>query len=125
MALKLMIICLLFGSCASNRMMQTDLYFAQSKPNGDLITEKQWDKFTTDHISRIFVKGSTVYSATGHWLDPERHQLITERTYVVSYVYKRSRSLSNKIDSLRLIYTNAFDQQSVLRIDKKVRVKFH
>lgn len=114
----------LLSSCSGNRMIQTDLYFGQSRPDGTLITEAEWQSFKIDHLSRVFKEGSTTISATGNWYDPERHTLITEPTYVVVYYYKKSRSKSMQIDSLVDSYKVMFKQQSVLRVDKKVNTKF-
>jgi hypothetical protein len=105
-------------------MIETDLYFGQSKPGGGMVAEEEWKKFKEDHIARIFKEGSTTYEAAGHWYDPETHKLITEPTFVVIYFHKKSPLLSKQIDSLTELYKTTFQQQSVLRVDKKVRVKF-
>ncbi len=105
-------------------MVETQLFFAQSRPDGSLITTEEWNDFKTTHIARVFKEGSTTISATGNWYDTASHQLITEPTYVVSYVHKRSALISKQIDSLRSIYVVLFKQQSVLRTDKKVKASF-
>lgn len=105
-------------------MIQTDLYFGQSRPDGTVITEAEWQSFKIEQLSRVFKEGSTTISATGNWYDPERHTLITEPTYVVVHHYKKSRQKSAQIDSLVNVYKVMFKQQSVLRVDKKVKAKF-
>jgi hypothetical protein len=105
-------------------MIETDLYFGQSKPDGSMITEKEWNQFREDQVAKLFKEGSTVIQAAGNWYDPEIHKLITEPTYVVIYLYKKSSSMSQQIDSLRDRYKLKFQQQSVLRVDKKVRARF-
>jgi hypothetical protein len=124
MVFRILTICIIISSCVSNRMMQTDLYFGQAIPTGGMVTEAEWKEFTEKHIARIFSKGSTVFATTGSWYDPVQKKLITEPSYIVSCVYKKSSRMSEKIDSLRLLYINAFHQQAVLRIDKKVRADF-
>jgi uncharacterized protein DUF3574 len=121
---KLLLIAVVFCSCASNRMIETDLYFGQSKPDGSMISEQEWKNFRETHIARVFGEGSTILSATGNWFDPVSHKLITEPTYVVICFYKKSASRSNQIDSLRYRYKTLFQQQSVLRVDKKIRTAF-
>jgi hypothetical protein len=105
-------------------MIETDLYFGQSRPDGSMITENEWNNFKQSHVSRIYKEGSTTFSAKGSWLDPDTHKLISEPTYVVSYLHKRSSLVSKQIDSLRYIYKSIFQQQSVLRVDRKVRAGF-
>jgi len=105
-------------------MMETDLYFGQTKPGGGVITEAEWRNFREDQIARVFKEGSTIISSIGSWYDPESHKLITEPSYVVVYFYKRSSQISQQIDSLRNWYKARFQQQSVLRVDKKVKAMF-
>jgi len=89
-----------------------------------MITEKEWNEFKVNYIAKVYSKGSTVLNATGSWLDPVSHKLITEPTYVVMHTYKRSQFMSKQIDSLRYWYKTLFQQQSVLRIDRKVKATF-
>ena len=124
MPLKLLLFSLLLASCTTGRMIETDQYFGQSKPGGDLVKEEEWKAFKQKHIIRIFREGSTTYEAVGHWYDAVTHQLMTEPTYVVVYFHKKSPLLSKQIDSLTQLYKTTFHQQSVLRVDKKVRVRF-
>jgi len=105
-------------------MMETNLYFGQSKPDGGSVSEKEWNSFKEEYTVKVFKEGSTVLPAAGNWLDPASHKLITEPTYVVIYFYNRSKETSKQIDSLRYWYKTKFQQQSVLRVDKKVRAWF-
>src|SRR5688572_30365603 len=115
---------LFFVSCTSSRMMETQLYFGQSKPSGGSVTETEWNQFKENYISKVFKEGSTVINVSGNWYDPDARKLITEPTYQVIYLYKRSPTVSKQIDSLRYWYKKLFQQQSVLRVDKKVRARF-
>ena len=121
---KCLLLSLLLYSCATSRMMETDLYFGQSKPDGSMITEKEWSNFKDTHIAKVFKEGSTVLNGAGNWYDPVSHKLVTEPTYVVIYFYKKSSSVSAQIDSLISRYKVMFQQQSVLRVDKKVKAFF-
>jgi hypothetical protein len=105
-------------------MMETDLYFGQSKPDGTTITENEWTHFKETEISKAFKEGTTILPGTGTWYDTASNKLISEPTYVVVYFYKHSRSVSKRIDSLRSLYKTLFNQQSILRVDKKVKAVF-
>ena len=105
-------------------MIETDLYFGQSKPGGGMITENEWKNFKENRIAKVLKEGSTVVNATGNWYDPVSHKLITEPTFIVIYFYKNSPKVSTQIDSLRFWYKTMFQQQSVLRVDKKVKANF-
>jgi hypothetical protein len=105
-------------------MMETDLYFGQSKPDGTIITENEWTHFKETEIAKAFKEGTTILPGTGTWYDTASNKLISEPTYVVVYFYKHSGSVSKRIDSLRSLYKTLFNQQSILRVDKKVKAVF-
>lgn len=105
-------------------MTETQLYFGQSIPNGGMVTAEQWNSFVENYISKVYKEGSTILDATGGWFDPDAKKLIKEPTYIVISYHKPSSTLSKQIDSLRYWYKTLFQQQSVLRVDKKVKVSF-
>lgn len=124
MSFKILLVCLILYSCSASKMIETHLYFGQTRPDGSMITETEWKNFRENHIAKVFKEGCTVISASGSWLDPETNKLITEPSYVVIYYHKGSSEVSRQIDSLRHWYKNMFLQQSVLRVDKKARARF-
>ena len=89
-----------------------------------MVTEQEWNQFKENYISKVFKEGSTIVSVSGNWYDPETWKLITEPTFQVIYFYKRSNNISHQIDSLRYWYKTMFQQQSVLRVDRKVVASF-
>jgi hypothetical protein len=124
MPFKLVLCLVLLCSCSATRMTGTDLYFGQSTPDGGRVTENEWRDFKENKIAGIFKDGCTVLSGTGNWYDSASHQSVTEPAYVVVYLYKNSGQISKQIDSLRNWYKIRFRQQSVLRVDKKVKAFF-
>lgn len=120
--LGLVINAILFSGCSS-RFIETDLYFGFSKPAGDTISQHEWQNFMQTHISRVFVQGFTVIPAQGKWLDDSTHILISEPSALVIAVHKKDKALHKQIDSLTATYKVLFQQQAVLRVDKKVTVK--
>ena len=113
-----------FFSCSGSRMIETNLYFGQSRQDGSMITNAEWNGFKKDYIDKVFKEGSSVINVAGSWYDPSAHKLITEPAYMVIYNYKRSLAISKQIDSLCYWYKKIFIQQSVLRVDKKVKATF-
>jgi hypothetical protein len=124
MSYKLLLACFILCSCSTSRMVETDLYFGQTRPDGSMITETEWQNFRDNQIAKVFKEGCTVIKASGNWLDPVSHKLITEPSYVVINHHKQSAQISQQIDSLAYWYKNMFQQQSVLRVDKKAKVRF-
>ena len=105
-------------------MTETVLYFGQSKPDGSTVTAKEWEQFNQTYISKVFKEGYSVTSINGFWKDTVTNKLISEHTYEVTYCYKRSAAISKRIDSLCYRYKTIFQQQSVLRVDHKVKASF-
>lgn len=119
-----MFVFILFLSCSSSRMIETNLYFGLSKPDGGMVTEAQWNDFKEKYISKVFKDGYSVFSLSGNWYDTAARKMITEPSYMVTCGYKNSRELSNRIDSMCYWYKTLFMQQAVLRIDRKVKLRF-
>ena len=124
MSYRILLTCFILCSCSAPRMVETDLYFGQTRPDGSMITETEWKNFSETQINKVFKEGSTVINVLGSWYDPVSHKIITEPTHVVVYFYKRSAEVSRQIDSLSYWYKNMFQQQSVLRVDRKVKATF-
>ncbi|MER3498487.1 MAG: hypothetical protein C4308_07575 [Chitinophagaceae bacterium] len=68
--MRIMIIsaCLFLVAC-SNRLVQTELYFGQSKPNGELISEAEWNEFKKNYVTNVFREGCSVHHIKGMWKD--------------------------------------------------------
>ena len=105
-------------------MIETNLYFGQSKPDGGMVTEAQWNDFKEKYISKVFKDGYSVFSLTGNWYDTAARKMITEPSYMVTCGYRSSRELSIRIDSICYWYKTIFMQQAVLRVDRKVKLRF-
>lgn len=124
MILRLLLLSVLLYACSGPRRLQTDLYFGQLKPDGGMVSEQQWNEFMDQHISRVFPQGSTVLSATGRWYDTAAQKLISEPSHIVTTIHPQSPKLDRQIDSLRALYKVLHQQQSVLRVDRKVKAWF-
>jgi hypothetical protein len=122
---KILLTCFILCSCSTPRIMvETDLYFGQTRPDGSMITEAEWNNFRDNQIAKVFKEGCTIIKGSGNWLDPVTHKLITEASYIVIHNYKKSSQISQQIDSLCYWYKNMFQQQAVLRVDKKAKATF-
>jgi hypothetical protein len=103
--------------------VETRLYFGQSKLDGGAVSEKEWNEFVEQYVSRVFPDGSTIQEATGNWYDTSQRRLVTEPSKVIIAINHPSSRLNEKIDSLRYWYKQIHRQQSVLRVDKKVKAR--
>lgn len=115
--------CMIFCSCKLQHITQTDLYFGRSKPDGGMVTETEWNTFVQQYVSKVYPEGSTVIKATGNWYDTAQRKLIAEPSNMIVAINRMTPKLNRQIDSLRYWYKVLYRQQSVLRIDKKVKAR--
>jgi hypothetical protein len=125
LALQLLFSFLFLAGCTSYNMVQTDLYFGMSGPDGTMVSEQEWQDFMSRNASKVFLYGFTVLDAAGKYKDTATGKLISEPAKVITACYKPNRKITLQIDSLCNTYKEIFKQQSVLRIDRKVNAVFH
>lgn len=113
---------IILAGCSGSRQIETDLYFGFSKPAGGMVSENEWKGFMQAYISPVFSSGFTVIPAQGKWLDDSTHVLISEPSVIVIAIHKKNKQTDVRIDSISTNYKRLFQQQAVLRVDKKVRV---
>lgn len=89
-----------------------------------MVNENDWNRFKENYLSRVYKEGYSVVSLQGYWQDPVTFKMVTEPTYQVIYYHKTSATISRQIDSLRYWYKQLFQQQAVLRVDRKVITAF-
>jgi hypothetical protein len=105
-------------------MIQTDMYFGLSRPDGTLISDEEWQSFADSILYRVLQNGSTTLSGTGRWWDTDQQQLIIEPAKVVTFIHRSDKLSKSKMDSVCNLYKVMFQQQSVLMVDQKVKVTF-
>ncbi|MCG2616753.1 DUF3574 domain-containing protein [Terrimonas sp. NA20] len=123
MLIRIIVCCMIFCSCSSSKQVETKLYFGQFKLDGGTVSEKEWNEFIANYVSKVFPGGSTVENASGNWYDTAMHKLVVEPSKVITTVNMPSARLDQQIDSLGYWYKKLFQQQSVLRVDRKVNAK--
>lgn len=124
--LSILGIILILGSCIvfkGQKMTKTELFFGLSKPGGQIISTKDWQAFADTVIAKIFTEGSTVIDVRGQWLGQDG-KLVSESSKMLIVISTLSSERSKQIDLVREKYKKYFQQQSVMRVDKAVRVEF-
>ncbi len=106
-------------------MTKTELFFGLSKPkpDGQIISAKDWQAFADTVIAKNFTDGSTLIDARGQYLG-ENGKLIAESSKMLIIVSKLNSKRSKQIDLVREKYKKYFQQESVMRVDKPMRVIF-
>lgn len=101
---------------------RTELYFGTLKPNG-VVTEAEFFDFLDDHVTPRFPEGLTVLRSVGQFRG-EDGVIIREVSFILIllYPYADLRESNGKIEAIRQLYKDAFQQESVLRVDDRSTV---
>ena len=109
------------GSVAFAR---TELFFGTAKADGTVVTDLEFNLFIDDTVTPRFPDGLTLLKADGQFQDASG-TIVKEASFVLILLYPVEDFLvsSRKINVIREIYKEAFQQQSVLRVDDPVAVR--
>lgn len=110
--------------CASGELMQqTTLYFGLNRPHGQAITEAEWQAFVDNDVTPRFKEGLSVFSARGQWLGNDG-KLAREESKALMLIHPTDAGSAQRIEALRAVYKQRFEQDSVMRVDAPVCVAF-
>ena len=111
----------------SSAFVRTELFFGTAQPDGGAVTEEQFLAFLDAQITPRFPDGLTLLKGKGQFRG-ESGILIKEESFLLILLYPvEDRRVSNRrIEAIRRLYKEAFQQESVLRVDDPfaVRVSF-
>ena len=97
--------------------VRTELFFGTAKPTG-VVTEEEFRTFVDEQVTPRFPDGLTVLKGDGQFRG-EDDIVIKEQSFVLIllYPYDTFKKSSQKIQRIRDLYKDTFDQESVLRVD--------
>lgn len=102
---------------------RTELYFGRSAPAGP-VTDAQFQDFLDTEVTPRFPDGLTVLHGRGQWRAAAGAAPEAEDSTVLVLVVPPGRDTGARIEALRQRYKQAFQQQSVLRVDSRVCASF-
>lgn len=105
---------------------ETRLLFGTERPDGGPdVTDKQFMEFIDDEVTPSFPDGLTVQDGRGQWRD-SNGKIERERSYelILLYPTKQAHKRDALIEEIREDYVKEYAQDSVARLDDKVRVDF-
>jgi hypothetical protein len=97
--------------------VRTELYFGTARPEG-VVTEAEFHGFVDQHVTPRFPDGLTLIKGDGQFRS-DGNDVIKEQSFVLILLYPfdtRDECL-RRIERIRTLYKETFDQQSVVRVD--------
>jgi hypothetical protein len=103
---------------------RTELFFGTARPDGTAVTDAEFDLFVDRVVTPRFPDGLTVVEADGQFRLASG-DIIKEKSFVLILLYpvEDFRESSRKINRIRELYKERFDQESVLRVDDPLAVR--
>lgn len=96
---------------------RSELYFGLSTPAGENVTDEQWDQFLREVVTPRFPDGLTVVDASGQYRDA-KGTLVREPSKILIIWRATTADEDRKLDDIRRVYRERFNQEAVLRIDQ-------
>jgi len=110
------------GDGGRDRWVRTELYFGLSR-QGRVISEAQWREFLDGQVTPRFADGLSVVEVRGQWKD-QSGAIVREPGKLLILLHRPGAEVEEKIEAVRAIYRERFQQESVLRADSEARVRF-
>jgi hypothetical protein len=102
---------------------RTELFFGLSKPDRSTVTEAELKTFIDQEVTPRFPDGLTLLTGTGQFKD-STGKVVKEESKLLILIYPFSRENEHAIEQIRQAYIQAFQQESVLRVDGRSCVSF-
>ena len=107
----------------STAFVRTELFFGTAKPDGT-VTDEEFLAFLDAQVTRRFPDGLTLLKGLGQFRG-EDDVIVKEDSFVLILLYpvEDFRISNRKIEAIRRLYKEAFQQESVLRVDDPLAVR--
>lgn len=102
---------------------RTELFFGLARPDGSTVSGDEFQRFVDREVTPRFPAGLTLLGGNGQFRDA-RGATIRENSKLLILLYPYNRDNSRNIDAIRAAYVQAFEQESVLRVDGSSCVSF-
>ncbi len=94
-------------------MLVVTLYFGESIPGRAPLTAAEWSAFAAKVITPAFPDGFTVTDGDGQWMDDATHEVVRERSKVLTVAVVPGPGLAARVGGVMAAYDKAFEQSSV------------
>lgn len=118
------ILALALSGCAAQPTLQrTELFFGLNRAGHEAISDREWRQFVDEVVTPRFPSGLTILDARGQWRGSSG-AIESEPSRVMILLHAPSREEDRKIEEIRALYKQRFDQEAVMRTDSTDRVSF-
>src|SRR5262249_15349198 len=112
---------------AGDAFVRTELFFGSERPGLPEVSPEEFNEFLDIAVTPCFPDGLTLLTGKGQFRESDG-QIVQETSFVLVLLYplEARRDSHAKIEALRALYKEHFQQESVLRVDdsRAVRVGF-
>jgi hypothetical protein len=98
--------------------VRTELYFGSLKPDNSHVTKEDFEIFVDGVITPRFPEGLTLLTALGQFRNASGVIQERSRLLILLYPVEDRQDKSKKIETIRRLYKERFQQESVLRVDR-------
>jgi hypothetical protein len=114
-------------SLKTDPFARTELFFGSERPNKPEVGDIEFKQFLDEVVTPRFPDGLTVLKGFGQFRESDG-AIVQESSFVLILLYPHEtlRDSSAKIEQIRVLYKQRFEQESVLRVDdpRSARVSF-
>ena len=103
---------------------QIMLYFGLARPDGGIVSNRQWQDFVAGSVTPRFPDGLTEIDAQGQWRDRISNKIGREPSRILLLVTPATPDLALRIQAVRTLYRTRFGQQSVGAVSHDVCASF-
>jgi hypothetical protein len=114
---------LLAGCVSSGPWTRSEMYFGLQRRDGAPVTEQEWMSFVEQVVTPRFPAGLTVFDGAGQWRNAAG-RIEREPSKVLVILHPNSESIDAKIDEVRRLYCERFNQEAVMKVTSAARVAF-
>lgn len=103
----------------SEGWVRAELYFGTTKDDGTAYTPEEFDAFLDSEVTPRFPDGLTLLTGLGQWRSEGETEPIQERSQLLIILFpaETAAESSVKLEEIRDLYKQQFNQESVLRAD--------
>lgn len=119
----LLLTVLLAGCVSSAAWKRSEMYFGLQRRDGSPVTEREWASFVEQVVTPRFPAGLTVFDGAGQWRNAAS-RIEREPSKVLVIFHPNSAAIDAKIDEVRRLYCERFNQEAVMKVTSVAQVAF-